>query len=454
MILRSLKIVLALIILCLPAGAQNILRSEFVPYQLRKDAEARSRTAEDSIIEFNPKAVATAFGMIRREQVIDVPQSWSDVVAMIHIEPTGSAYTLSVNDRKVVECEDGRSPRQYDISSYLALGENLIALTTRNSALAQLEEGLDQLQQAPLTGSYIYTQRRLRILDYDLTLEELDNGIDAQLFIDVIVENRFNFPETIEIGFDLYDPAGKLLDFSTAQSTIEGNSVDTIRFKPYLYGASKYRWDPSSPSSMRVIGGANRRYADQMLYSVMLFTKNDGSSSDYIPFSVGFSLPKYEDGALRAWDRKIDLSATSYNALGDKKQTETELRAIRQKGYNTVEPSYPQPIWFYELCDKIGLYVIEQAAINAPTAADDKRIGGTPSNDPALAREYLSRLQAAYYRTRNFTCIVAYSLGSPSGNGYNMYKAYEWLKSVETRRPVIYKGAAGEWNSDPLTIEY
>ena len=53
-----------------------------------------------------------------------------------------------------------------------------------------------------------------------------------------------------------------------------------------------------------------------------------------------------------------------------------------------------------------------------------------------------------YYRSRNFTCVVAYSLGGRSGNGYNMYKAYQWLKSVEKSRPVIYADADGEWNSD------
>jgi beta-galactosidase len=57
-------------------------------------------------------------------------------------------------------------------------------------------------------------------------------------------------------------------------------------------------------------------------------------------------------------------------------------------------------------------------------------------------------VKAMYYRSRNFTCVVAYSLGGRSGNGYNMYKAYQWLKSVEKSRPVIYADADGEWNSD------
>ena len=67
---------------------------------------------------------------------------------------------------------------------------------------------------------------------------------------------------------------------------------------------------------------------------------------------------------------------------------------------------------------------------------------------PSLADEYLERVKAMYYRSRNHTCVVAFALGGESGNGYNMYKAYEWLKSVEKSRPVIYTDADGEWNSD------
>ena len=62
--------------------------------------------------------------------------------------------------------------------------------------------------------------------------------------------------------------------------------------------------------------------------------------------------------------------------------------------------------------------------------------------------EYLERVKAMYYRSRNHSCVIAFALGGESGNGYNMYKAYEWLKSVEKSRPVICADADGEWNSD------
>ena len=126
-----------------------------------------------------------------------------------------------------------------------------------------------------------------------------------------------------------------------------------------------------------------------------------------------------------------------------------EVEALKKQGINTLCPDYPQPKWFYDMCDKAGLYVIDCANISSPTECDNRAVGGTPANEPMLVEEYLERVKAMYYRSRNHTCIVGFALsGCDSGNGYNMYKAYQWLKSVEKRLPVYYKGANGEWNSD------
>lgn len=422
--------------------AQVVSRTEFSPYQLRKDADQRVHSDTTSHILFNPAATESSFGQITREQRLEVPQSWVDASIYLHIEAVGSAYSISINGRRAIECEDSLTPTDYDISPYLRVGENLISITTRSSALAELEQNVEQPQRTRLEGSYIYIQNRLRILDYRCEVIAVDGNEHGQLLLDVVVQNSFNYPETLEIGFDIYDPTGKLLDFSTAQAEIEGGQIDTIRFSPYLYGATKFKWSATGGSS-----------SEQPLYSVMIFTRRNRVATNYIPFHVGFFTPHYTGTTIEVDGTPIAIKSISYNALADEKSSEKELRSIKQKGFNTIIPDYPQPIWFYTLCDKIGLYVIDQAAINAPNAAGDKRVGGTPSNDPTLLGEYLARVQKAYLRTHNFNCVIAYSLGGESGNGYNMYKAYQWLKEVEKRRPIIYRGAQGEWNSDPLKID-
>ncbi len=449
MLLRTLKILPFLLVLWLPAAAQSVMRSEIAPYALRKEADDRIHSESDLYNKFAPTLVAAN----RYEQSLEVSQSWVDAVATLHLEAVGSAYSLWINGRRVATCEDSFTPSDYNISPHLKVGSNVITVTTHESAVAQIESSLAASKRALFDGSYISTQRRLRILDYALTMTEHTNGEHGQLLIDVVVENRFNSEESLEVGFDIYDPTGKLLDFSTREISVAPLSVDTVHFAPHLYGAQKYRWNPKAVMAMRQIGRPSVQAADEPIYSLMLFTRRNRISSDYIPLTVAFTLPEYEDGVLSAWGEKITLKAVSYNALSSQEQSESELRMLRQQGYNTIEPDYPQPIWFYSLCDKIGLYVIDRAAINAPQSADDRTVGGTASNDPGLKDEYLERVQKMYYRSRNFSCVVAYSLGGDSGNGYNMYKAYQWLKGVEQRRPIIYQGADGEWNSDLLTIE-
>ncbi|MFI3324006.1 MAG: glycoside hydrolase family 2 TIM barrel-domain containing protein [Rikenellaceae bacterium] len=452
MISRILKITIALVAVVPSLFGQVVMRSEVAPYILRKDAMSGERSVSDNYIEFTPTAVSTSFGEITREQILEMPQSWVDAVVYLHLESVGQGYTLSVNGVQVAQCEDSATPTDYNISSYLRVGSNNISLVARHSELEQLAQGVEESRRKPLDGSYIYTQSRLRIMDYCATISPINDGKDARLFLDVIVTNSFNYPEQIEVGFDVYDPAGKLLDFSTTKATVAAGAIDTIRFAPYLYDAEKYRWSPDATTGMQVIGRPTTRFADQPLYSVMLYTKRTGVASGYTPFSVGYFVPEYNGTTLEVAGKSINLKAIDYNALGGEEQCEKELQEIKSKGYNTVMPSTPQPIWYYQMCDKVGLYVIDQAAINAPAGADDRTLGGSPSNDPKLAGEYLERVQKMYYRTRNFSCVVAYSLGSASGNGYNMYKAYQWLKGVESQRPIIYVGADGEWNSDYLTI--
>ncbi|MBQ5638561.1 MAG: hypothetical protein IIV06_05865, partial [Alistipes sp.] len=200
-----------------------------------------------------------------------------------------------------------------------------------------------------------------------------------------------------------------------------------------IYNSNPNRWSPSNPK----------------LYDLTLYIKLSGILREYIPLKVGFVDYGYnEAGEITAFGKPLTLKKERYNAAKDKATTEREIKALKQRGINCLMPEYPQPDWYYDICDRVGIYVIDCAAISAPQKRTDRTVGGTPSNDPKMVDEYIERVKAMYYRSRNFTCVVAFSLGNPSGNGYAMQKAYEWLKGVEKFRPVIYEDAAGEWNSD------
>ncbi len=444
---------LMLLAIAMVAPAQSPHRSEGAHYDTRKDAESLERSSKQHYIEFKPTATSAKLDQTTFSQTIEVDQSWVDAAAYIHLEGVGSAYDVMINGATIFSQEDSFTPTEVEITRYLRGAECTIEVVTRPSALPQLEEVLSRSERPRFDGSYIFKEGKLSIVDYTVEVIEDENPEHGRVNIAIIVENRFNYPESIEVGYDLYDPAQKLVEFDTHSITLEGGARDTIRFSPYIYGAAKYRWDPSRSTMLWSGNKKIKRYLDQDLYSLMIFTRRNSVPQEYRPLKVAFSSIEYRDGALYSGDNRLALKAISYNAISDKKSCELRLREIKLQGYNTIIPDYPQPLWFYSLCDKVGIYVIDQVAINAPAKSGDKSIGGTPSNDPMLLNEYLKRTQRAYYRTRNFSSVIAYSLGGESGNGYNMYKTYEWLKSVEPNRPIIYVGAAGEWNSDILEVE-
>ena len=350
----------------------------------------------------------------------------------LHLENVGTAYTLTVNDTEVAEVEDSSTPAEFALTPYIREGKNAVVLTLRRSAA-------DALNAAPASrkafeNSYLYTQNNRSIRDFEIALVPDSTRKFGVLELAVVAQNAFNYDEPVTVGYDIYSPQGKLLEFNMTEITIPGRSTDTVRFSPFIYHTYKNKWEAGSKTPP--------------LYKVMLFTRRNGVYKEYMPLKIGFGKTELVDGRIMRLGKELKPVKAGYNAAADRKTTLAELKALKAKGKNTICPDYPQPAWFYELCDSLGLYVIDRANINAPERSGDRTVGGTPSNDPRLVGDYLERVKAMYYRSRNFTCVIAYSLGGPSGNGYNMYKAYQWLKSVEKSRPVIYSDTDGEWNSD------
>ena len=91
------------------------------------------------------------------------------------------------------------------------------------------------------------------------------------------------------------------------------------------------------------------------------------------------------------------------------------------------EPRTAELTFLINESQEIKIVTVEQEASETSLAADSKEL---------------------QYNIGGGTCIIGFALGGESGNGYNMYKAYQWLKSVEPSRPVICIDADGEWNTD------
>lgn len=414
-------------------NAGRIYRTEVIPYNTRHDADARDFDESGYTLRFEPKTLAASAAMSIVGQTLEIPYAWTDGVVYLHLENVGSAYSLYCNDRLVADVEDPLTPSEFHLTPLVNQGENSLKMILRPSRTPEINPAAT-VERAPFTDCYLYYQEKRSMRDFELTLKPDSLERDGILRLRMLTLNGYNYEEQVEVGYDIYSPQGKLLDFNMRSIPIPGRSTDTVKFDPYIYHVNQNRWKATTKTPPT--------------YKVMLFTRRQGAYKEYMPLIIGFGEAKLENGKLVMHGEELTLKKALCNAEKDRATTLTKLKSLKAQGINTLCPTYPQPRFYYELCTELGLYVIDCPAIAAPEKRTDRTVGGTPSNNPAMVEEYLERVKAMYYRSRNFTCVVAYTLGTPSGNGYAMYKAYEWLKGVEKNRPVIYEDAAGEWNSD------
>ena len=431
--------ILALFVSLDMASAQAVIsRTEFICYDKRADAKSDIRTNNDKYIDLRPTLQFEGEGSVRAvyEQEIDVPASWNDYNAYLHTENVGGDYTIFVNGAQITSAIDRFTPTEIYISPYLVQGKNVVAVVVvEEPYMAAVAEGLTMPQRQQFDNCYIFAQRRLGIYDFNVRLVPDSLERFAELRLDVLVDNSFSSDEVIEVGYDIYAPDGKLMEYSVNDLALEKFTRDTLSFKPYIYHSNPNRWSPANPK----------------LYDLTLYVKRSGILWEYIPLKVGFAQYGYtEDGAITAFGKPLTLKKEVYNAAADRATTEREIKALKQRGINCLMPDYPQPRWFYDICDRVGIYVIDCAAVASPSCADNRALGGTPANAPELVDEYLRRVESMYHRAQNHVSIIAFSLGKRAGNGYNLYKAYELLKSKGDSRAIIYEDADGEWNTDVI----
>ena len=431
--------ILALVVSLDMASAQAVIsRTEFICYDKRADAKSDIRTNNDKYIDLRPTLQFEGEGSVRAvyEQEIEVPASWNDYNAYLHTENIAGDYTIFVNGAQITAPIDRFTPTEIYISPYLEQGKNVVAVVVvEEPYMAAVAEGLTMPQRQQFDNCYIFAQRRLGIYDFNVRLAPDSLERFAELKLDVLVDNSFSSDEVIEVGYDIYAPDGKLMEYSVNDLALEKFTRDTLSFKPYIYHSNPNRWSPANPK----------------LYDLTLYVKRSGILWEYIPLKVGFAEYGYtEDGAITAFGKPLTLKKEVYNAAADKATTEREIKALKQRGINCLMPDYPQPRWFYDICDRVGIYVIDCAAVASPSSADNRAIGGTPANAPELVDEYLRRVESMYHRAQNHVSIIAFSLGKKAGNGYNLYKAYELLKSKGDSRAIIYEDADGEWNTDVI----
>lgn len=361
-----------------------------------------------------------------------VPFAWIDREVLVHIGAVSRAYYLYINGRLAGYHEDSKTARDFNITKLVTDGKNQIAIVVYANPLSKsLENQIKEEGCAIERDLYVYSQPRVRIRDYVIDTEFAPNGTDGLFNFGAIVKSQLLNPKQVTVYYELLGPDGKLVTSGKRDAQFRLKSEDTVRFFANIPNVQT--WSHESP----------------MLYTVTMKLQHEGRFTEYAAVKIGFRSVSFDNKGLLINGKRFDIYAVDYEPAEELGTLRNDLATMKKKGVNMIRVTdYPQQDTFYDMCDAYGIYVCNQANIDASLSGESLRVGGTLANDPEWQKAYTDRLMNMYYTSQTHPSVVMFSMGKQGGKGLNMYEAYLALKKVEHKRPVIYGNAGAEWNSD------
>ncbi len=255
-------------------------------------------------------------------------------------------------------------------------------------------------------------------------------------------------------------------DFSRATLAVEvrvaGNASEDLRVALQLWEGETLTAETNSPLGSEIIDERGA-YHDRVtlclnvkkpalwsaetpnLYrAVVQLRTADGALIEAEACDVGFRQVCIENGLLLLNGKPLLIRGTNRHEhhpingqVMDEATMVQDIILMKQNNFNAVRCShYPNhPLW-YTLCDRYGLYVVDEANIETHGMVPMNRLTDDPAWLPAMSQRVTRMVQ----RDRNHPSIIIWSLGNESGHGVNHDALYRWIKSEDPSRPVQYEG--------------
>lgn len=331
---------------------------------------------------------------------------------MLRFEGVESAFHVYVNGREAGYSQGSRMPSEFDITELVIPGENQLAVVVYQYSDGTYLEDQDMWWLGGITRDVLLLHRPACYLK-DFVLDPDYEGGSGLLH----PRTPLSDPQG-RVELTIYDPEGKKIPIET-----EENRICVPQVRP---------WTAETP----------------VLYTVVATVYDgEGQVTEAIPQRIGFRHVAVEDGVLTINGRPVFLRGVNRHEYDPKtgraitrEMTEKELKLIKKAGLNAIRCShYPNNPFFYDLCEEIGLYVIDECDLE--THGFEALGKETQLNsDPQWREAYLDRIQRMVGRDRNRACVVMWSLGNESAYGPNFKAMYDWCKANEPSRPIHYEG--------------
>ena len=369
-------------------------------------------------IPFDPPYVPAEnpCGLYRREfDLCKCPGGHYDLV----FEGVDSCLFLWVNDAFIGFSQVSHSPAEFDVTEALRDGKNTVyALVLKWCAGTYLEDQDKFRYSGIFRDVYLLERDEKHLTDLVITTPCGKDFKSAR----VEVSCAFSHPD-IEAETELRDAAGNLIAAGKTTGGKWGCEVDS----PLL-------WSAETPD----------------LYTLTLLY-----GKERVEMPVGIRQIEIRDETVYLNGNKLRLrgvnrheSSPETGAYTPREEILRDLLLMKRHNINAIRTShYPQPPYFYELCNKLGIYVLDEADLEAHGVClrypgryneDYDLIADDPYFGPAM----LDRAQRLVLRDRSMPCVLIWSMGNEAGYGVNFEKMLQWTKQTDPTRLTHYERAS------------
>lgn len=372
-----------------------------------------------------------------------VPKGWDGRRVFITFDGVNSFFYLWVNGNKVGMGKDSRTPVEFDITKFIKPGENLVALENFRWCDGSYLEDQDFWRLSGIFRDvYLWSPADIHIRDFEVRTQFDAAYRDGQFKVDVRLVNYGKSPARVTLEANLIDPSGKTLLHPVIRKDIEaGQEILAAGTNPV---ASPLKWSAETPN----------------LYRLLLTLKDaEGQTLEVVPVNVGFRQVEINRGNLLVNGQRVLFKGVNRHEFHpDRGQAITvesmirDITVMKQFNVNAVRTChYPnQPAW-YDLCDRYGIYLIDEANIESHGMGYGEH---TLAKNPDFADAHLNRTIRMVERDKNHPAIVIWSLGNEAGDGPNFVATSKWIHQRDPGRPVHYEQAGERPHTDIVCPMY
>ena len=342
--------------------------------------------------------------------------------SFLNFEGVDSCFYVWINGSYIGYSQVSHMTSEFDVTDVLQDGTNTVAVLVMKWCDGSYLEDQDKFRMSGIFRDvYILKRPKQAISDYHIKTRIED------MLAKVEIEMKFYSPLNVKISIE--DRNGAVVALGSIAE--EGTAVLEI--------ASPELWNTENP----------------YLYKLILETENE-----VIVDHIALRKIEIKDQVIYLNGQKIKFRGVNRHDSDpvtgftiSLEQLTTDLTLMKQHNFNAIRSShYPNAPFFYEMCDKYGFMVIDEADIEAHGPfmiyrKEDtdynrfKRWNEMIADDPAWEEAIVDRVKLMVERDKNRFCIVMWSMGNESAYGCNFEKALEWTKNFDPDRITQYESA-------------